>query len=95
MLRLLLAWAGIRIDDPFNGCWLPKDWDDRKYMPNYLRHAVPHCRIHHTEYYFWLNNKINPQNIKTPEALINTLRLIRIALQSGSVPPNVMPQTGR
>lgn len=95
MLRLLLAWAGIRIDDPFNGCWLPRDWDDRKYMPNYLRKGVPHRRIHHEEYYFWLNNKINPQNIKTPEALINTLRLIRVALQSGSVPPNVMPQTGR
>lgn len=28
-LRLLLAWAGIRIDDPFNGCWLPRDWEHR------------------------------------------------------------------
>ncbi|MCD9461003.1 AHH domain-containing protein [Marinibactrum halimedae] len=94
-LRLLMAWAGIRVDDPFNGCWLPRDWEDQKHMPNYLRNAVPHRRIHHDQYYFWLRNRINPTLIKTPDQLINALRLIRVALQSGAVPPSVMPQTGR
>ncbi|WP_158658097.1 AHH domain-containing protein [Agarilytica rhodophyticola] len=95
ILRAIMAWLLMRIDDPFNGCWLPKDWDDRKYMPNYLRHAVPHCRIHHTEYYNWLNRRINYLTIKTPEQLINALRIVRVLLQSGNVPPNVMPKTGR
>lgn len=95
MLRLLLAWAGIRIDDPFNGCWLPRDWEDRKFMPNHLRKAVPHRRIHHQQYYLWLNARIQPGLIKSAEQLVNTLRMIRVALQSGAVPPNVMPQTGR
>ena len=95
MLRLLLAWAGIRIDDPFNGCWLPRDWDDRKYMPNHLRNAVPHCRIHHKAYYAWLGRMINFTTIKSTDQLINALRLVRGFLQSGAVPPNVMPQTGR
>ncbi|GAA6166789.1 AHH domain-containing protein [Sessilibacter corallicola] len=94
-LRLLLAWAGIRIDDPFNGCWLPRDWEHRRHMPNHLRNAVPHRRIHHQQYYLWLNARIQPGLIKNTNQLINTLRIIRVALQTGAVPPNVMPQTGR
>lgn len=94
-LRLLMSWAGIRIDDPFNGCWLPRDWEDRRHMPNHLREAVPHQRIHHRQYYFWLRNRINPTAIRSPDQLINILRLIKVALQSGTVPPSVMPKTGR
>ncbi|WP_086932031.1 AHH domain-containing protein [Agarilytica rhodophyticola] len=50
-VRAVLAWLKVRIDDPINGCWLPRDWEDRLYMPNHLRSAVPHCRIHHGRYY--------------------------------------------
>ncbi|WP_444995437.1 AHH domain-containing protein [Aliikangiella sp. IMCC44359] len=94
-MRGILAWCQLRIDDPHNGCWLPRDWEHRVHMPNYLRKAVPHCRIHHIRYYQWLRSRINEAIINTPEQLINALRMVRNALQAGAVPPNVMPKTGR
>ena len=94
LIRAILAWLMVRIDDPLNGCWLPRDWNDQMYMPNYLRNAVPHKRIHHKRYYEWMGSRINFMSIKTPEQLINALRLIRSCLQSGAVPPEVMPKTG-
>ncbi|WP_444996422.1 AHH domain-containing protein [Aliikangiella sp. IMCC44359] len=93
-IRAILAWLKVRIDDPHNGCWLPRDWEDRKYMPNYLRNGVPHCRIHHTYYYQWLFARIRPGMINTTAQLLTKLKMIRNALQSGAVPPNVMPKTG-
>lgn len=95
LLRAMLAWFLLRIDDPFNGCWLPRDWQDRAYMPNYLRMAVPHCRIHHGEYYRWLYSRIQISRVKTADQLINELRMIRVMLQAGNVPESVMPKTGR
>lgn len=95
VLRGIMAWVKMRIDDPHNGCWLPRDWDDRAYMPNHLRKAVPHRRIHTNAYYEWLSSRIRPQLIRTSEQLIHALRFARVMLQSGSVPPNVMPRTGR
>lgn len=95
VLRAVMAWLKMRIDDPHNGCWLPRDWADRAFMPNYLRNAVPHRRIHTQSYYDWLSSRIAPQLMRTPEQLINALRLARVMLQSGNVPPNVMPKTGR
>lgn len=94
-IRALMAWLKVRIDDPVNGCWLPRDWADRPHMPNHLRSAVPHKRIHHMRYYAWLNRLIDPTMIKTTGQLINRLRMTRSFLQSGAVPPGVMPQTGR
>jgi hypothetical protein len=64
-------------------------------MPNYLRNGVPHRRIHHKKYYDWLTARINMITIKTPEQLLNALKMVRSALQGGAVPPEVMPQTGR
>ncbi len=95
LIRAVMAWLKVRIDDPVNGCWLPRDWQDRAHMPNYLRKAVPHKRIHHKRYYQWIGTRINYMNIKSPEQLLFTLRFIRRCLQSGSVPPDVMPRTGR
>lgn len=94
-MRGILAWLGMRVDDPFNGCWLPRDWQDRVHMPNYLRNGVPHCRIHHDKYYFWLNKYINLATIQNQDQLTNALRMVRVALQNGAVPPEVMPKTGR
>ena len=94
LMRGLLAYFKLRIDDPFNGCWLPRDWEDRKHMPNHLRYAVPHRRIHHRQYYFWMSKYIHVSRIKTQDQLINALRMIRVALQRGAVPPEVMPKTG-
>ena len=90
-----MAWLKVRIDDPVNGCWLPRDWGDRAYMPNYLRNAVPHKRIHHRGYYRWLASRINFSLIKDINQLNNALRMARTMLQSGAVPPDVMPKTGR
>ncbi|GAA6169885.1 AHH domain-containing protein [Sessilibacter corallicola] len=95
LMRGLMAWLKMRIDDPFNGCWLPRDWEDRSRMPNYLRKAVPHKRIHHNGYYRWLRRFIDFNRITTQDQLIRALRLVRVSLQSGNVPPNVMPRTGR
>ncbi len=94
-IRALMAWLQVRVDDPHNGCWLPRDWDDRKHMPNYLRNGVPHKRIHHKRYYDWLSVHLKPENIFSTSQLIEKLRMIRNMLQSGTVPPNVMPKTGR
>lgn len=94
-IRAIMAWLKVRIDDPANGCWLPRDWADRMHMPNHLRNAVPHRRIHHRFYYNWLADRINFTTIRNAEQLINTLRMVRRLLQSGAVPPEVMPQTGR
>jgi len=95
LMRLVLVAMSMRIDDPHNGCWLPRDWEDRAYMPNHLRKAVPHRRIHTENYYAWLAGRINIATIKTPEQLIHALRFARRCLESGAVPPNVMPRTGR
>ncbi|WP_103654492.1 AHH domain-containing protein [Agarilytica rhodophyticola] len=94
-IRAVMAWLKVRIDDPVNGCWLPRDWDDRAHMPNHLRSAVPHRRIHHRQYYLWLASRINVRIIKNSDQLINALRMARRLLQSGAVPPSVMPRTGR
>ncbi|WP_370454964.1 AHH domain-containing protein [Hahella sp. KA22] len=95
LVRGVLAWLGMRIDDPHNGCWLPRDWEDRQHMPNHLRNAVPHCRIHHGRYYDWLNQVINADMITSIDELIQALRMVRVMLESGNVPPNIMPRTGR
>lgn len=95
LVRAVMAWLKLRIDDPWNGCWLPRDWEDRAYMPKHLKAAVPHKRIHHEHYYDWLGGRINFMQINTAEKLIFALNQIRRALQSGAVPPEVMPQTGR
>lgn len=95
LMRLVMVSMAMRIDDPHNGCWLPVDWEDRAFMPNHLRKAVPHKRIHTENYYRWLAGHINMATIRTPEQLIHKLRFARRCLQSGAVPPNVMPQTGR
>ncbi len=47
--RLILAKFGIRIDDPDNGVFLPKN---NKYIPHIdMPKAVNHASLHSTEYY--------------------------------------------
>ena len=93
--RAVMAWLKVRIDDAHNGAWLPRDWDDRRHMPRHLQNAVPHKRIHHDQYFNWLGNRINFVTIKSADQLIASMHFIRRSLQQGSVPPAVMPQTGR
>ncbi len=92
-IRAILAWLKVRIDDPVNGCWLPRDWADRSSMPNHLRNAVPHRRIHHEKYYEWLDRLISYLTIKNTGQLIQALRMVRTLLQSGAVPPGLYLNT--
>ncbi len=93
-VRAILAWTKMRIDDPRNGCWLPRNTASRVHMPSWLKNAVPHSRIHRYSYYNWLNDEISPVQIKNLGDLIQALRKIRMRLQSGSLPPNILIELG-
>lgn len=47
----------IRIDDPDNGCWMPKTKNDAR--PTIYPNAIGHNRIHRQKYYDWIYNKIS------------------------------------
>ncbi|WP_339065790.1 AHH domain-containing protein [Teredinibacter turnerae] len=91
-IRAVLAWALLRIDDPRNGCWLPRNTAARVHMPLWLKNAVPHSRIHRKSYYRWLGDLINPTMIKSPEDLVRTLKTVRMRLQYGAVPKNILEE---
>lgn len=93
-LRAMLAWQKLRIDDPDNGCWLPRNTAARAQMPPRLRHAVPHSRIHRYNYYFWLNSLVNPATTDSQKKLRETLAMVGLRLQAGTQPPFVMSAKG-
>lgn len=93
-LRAVMAWLQMRIDDPHNGCWLPKNTAAKAQMPKYLTNAIPHSRIHRFNYYFWLNRVINPFNTDSQRKLIDALKMIATRLQSGKQPTYVMNKKG-
>jgi hypothetical protein len=89
-LRLILAKYKRRIDDPLNGCWLPKNTKAKSYMPERLKNAMPHSRVHRYQYYLWLNSIFRPSNIKNQQKLDQLLVEVSFKLQTGSFPPEVM-----
>lgn len=90
-LRGILALFGLRVDDPFNGCWLPANTDAVPHMPDRLRNAVPHSRIHRKKYYGWLRDEVlNILLIKSKEQLVEALRFVEFRLQSGKYPQKIM-----
>lgn len=91
-MRAVMAWCMMRIDDPRNGCWLPRDWGVRSLAPQWLRNAVPHQGLHNPKYYEWLNAKINIDIIEDMDDLIGALRMVRTQLQSGALPPAAWPK---
>ncbi|MGL6159748.1 AHH domain-containing protein [Microbulbifer sp.] len=94
MVRAVLAWCLMRIDDPRNGCWLPRNTKARVHMPDWLKNAVPHSRIHRKSYYRWLGDLINPMPIKSADDLVRTLKMVRMRLQSGSIPRHIIVEMG-
>lgn len=52
--RTILARDAIkmRVDDPYNGCWMPKTVQDA--WPTQYKNAIPHENIHRKKYYDWL-----------------------------------------
>ena len=93
-LRSVLAWAGMRIDDPANGCWLPENTAAKALMPPRLKQAVPHSRIHRFNYYFWLGTRIGLAQTPDFEALSKVLKLIEQQLQNSAFPDYVMNRKG-
>ena len=93
-LRAVLAWQKMRIDDAYNGCWLPRNTAAKVHMPARLRNAVPHSRIHRFNYYFWLNTRITLASAPTFDALAHVLGLIEGALQNSAFPSYVMKRKG-
>ena len=89
-LRLILAKHRRRIDDPVNGCWLPKNTAAKTHMPERLRAAVPHSRIHRHHYYGWLSSILRSPRIKNPADLDRLLVGVSFRLQTGAIPPEVM-----
>jgi hypothetical protein len=91
-LRVVLAECEMRIDDPHNGCWLPKGSKYAGRKP--YEKAVPHSRIHRYNYYFWLNLRFAGVggNINT---MINRLRDTRRDLLYRTFPPEVMLPKGK
>jgi len=90
-LRAVLAWFQRRIDDPINGCWLPRNTAAISSMPDWLRKAVPHSRIHRKKYYGWLNDEVISMSLVRTEAqLVEALRFVEHRLQSGTYPPRIM-----
>ena len=63
-LRLILAKHRRRIDDPVNECWLPHNTAAISHMPERLKNAVPHNRIHRHHYYGWLRSVLRSNRIK-------------------------------
>lgn len=88
--RAVLAWFEMRIDDPHNGCWLPENTAAKKNMPEWLRGAAPHSRIHRNGYYFWLDTIINIPRVTSLKKLVEALREIRTKLQNCTFPSTVM-----
>lgn len=89
-LRAILAKFKVRIDDADNGCWLPENTEAKKHMPESLKYAVPHSRIHRNNYYFWLSSYIKMSNTKDERFLRFQLSMIEQSLKGGTFPPYVM-----
>lgn len=93
-LRAVLAWFQIRIDDPHNGCWLPRNSAAKKHMPERLQNAVAHSRIHRKKYYEWLDTLVSLESIYDENMLIQKLTMIELKLQTSTFPARIMLPNG-
>lgn len=85
-MRAMLAVVGIRVDDPYNGVWLPAYEDC---MPHWaFPNAVAHAWLNHPGYHKWLSDDkffnfidiLSPDD-KSRNAIIAILKNISILLQ--------------
>ncbi len=76
----------VRIDDPDNGCWLPKTREDAR--GTVFPSATPHQNIHRNLYYDWVFSVIVTSESEMD--LRAKLRLIATRLQRGTIPPNIL-----
>lgn len=88
--RALLADEDIkmRIDDPENGCWMPKTKKDAR--PTIYPNAIPHCRIHRERYYNWIFNMLmNAESWGQAKAVLN---MVRAQLLDGNIKNELLVQ---
>lgn len=88
--REALADDGIKIliDDPDNGCWMPKTKADAR--PTIYPNAIGHNRIHRQLYYDWIYRVIEPmQTDGQVRAFLNT---VRMQLLQGNIKPEMKLQ---
>ncbi len=63
----------MRIDDPDNGCWMPKTKADAR--PTNYPNAIGHNRIHRDRYYAWIfSNIVSMPNIGLVIAFLGRVR---------------------
>jgi len=91
--RALLADDDIkmRIDDPENGCWMPKTKQDAR--PTIYPNAVPHSRIHRDRYYDWIFNML--MNAASWEQAKTILNVVRRQLLDGNIKNELLVQDNR
>lgn len=78
----------IRIDDPDNGCWMPKTKADAR--PTIYPNAIGHNRIHRDLYYMWIENNIGLMATSGQvRAFLNT---VRMQLLQGNIKPEMKLQ---
>jgi hypothetical protein len=78
----------IRIDDPDNGCWMPKTKADAR--PSIYPNAIGHNRIHRELYYSWIQNSI--AMMTTPGEVRAFLNRVRLQLLQGNIRPEMKLQ---
>lgn len=78
----------IRIDDPDNGCWMPKTKADAR--PTMYPNAIGHNRIHRQRYYDWIYRVMEPMETEGQvRAFLNT---VRAQLLEGNIKPEMKLQ---
>ena len=86
--RAILADIKMRIDDPDNGCWMPKTKADAR--PTIYPNAIGHNRIHRKLYYIWIENSI--QLMTTQGQVRAFLNMVRMQLLQGNIRPEMKLQ---
>lgn len=78
----------IRIDDPDNGCWMPKTKADAR--PTIYPNAIGHNRIHRQLYYQWI---YDATVLLGSEGLVRAfLNTVRTQLLQGNIKPEMKLQ---
>lgn len=86
--RAILADIQMRIDDPDNGCWMPRTKADAR--PTIYPNAIGHNRIHRKLYYRWIENSI--QLMTTQGQVRAFLNMVRMQLLQGNIRPEMKLQ---
>ncbi len=85
----LFAYLGI--NDPFNGCWLPRK---RKYATGTCTpNAAWHSYVHTNKYADWIKKEVRPASSK--QDLINRLPLIHLKLHNAKDLPDIFTDKGK